>query len=339
MSSSMKEKVHDFVSGLHRQVVRAQRRPAWSVPLAPLQAGLGRVKEALGGAVIETLRYRNKELLGRMHARVLSTPPLRCNPEARVEVHTLTAHHHLTMYLTAIKSLLRFHDDVAVVVHDDGSLDADDRARLRGHVPGIRLIARAVADAEMNALLAARPCSRRLRETVVNALELFDNIILARTERLVNLNSDVLFVAEPTELIAWLTEDDASIAGVWEERPAKQQEFLAAYDCPFPPHVTTALACLPRDLYDGAFVEEALARAEYDWFTAQNVYPLLYQRQAGKRAVRFFDQQRYQSSGVFPDEAVFRHYWTSTGWFTELQSRDTTQVIESLGRGAHDDGG
>lgn len=289
-----------------------------------------RWKQRRDDRAIETLRYRNRELLAAMHESVLATPGLSCNPDARVEIHTVTAHHHLRMYLTAIKSLLRYHADIAVVVHDDGSLDDADRAHLRNHVRGVRVVDRAVADAEMEKILAGFPCSARLRERVVNALELFDNILLARTERLVNMNSDVLFLDEPRELIAWLAGEAAAIAGVYEERPARQVEFLAANDCPFPPHVTTALTCIHKQIYDFQLVESVLGRATPDWFTAQNVYPILFHKVAGTREIRFFDEKKYQSSGVFPDGAAFRHYWTSTGWFTDLQTRDSAQVIDEL---------
>ena len=290
------------------------------------------VKDGLAGSVIKKLRYRNRRLLRAMHEKILATPPLGCNPAAPVEVHTLTAHHHLTMYLTAIKSLLRYHAQVAVVVHDDGSLDGQDQDHLRRHVEGIRIIRRPAADAEMNAILAPYPRARALRARVVNALELFDNILLARTDRLVNMNSDVLFLGEPRALVSWLEQNDGSIAGVYEETPAQQQDFLRAQGCPFPPHVTTALSCLYRDIHDLPFVEDVLARSTPDWFTAQNVYPLLFHRQdtTRHRPVRFFDQRAYQSSGVFPEGAVFRHYWTSTGWFTDLQARDSQQVMTEL---------
>ena len=291
---------------------------------------MGRLKDLLAALAIRRLRYRKKRRLRAMHRSVLAPPPSSCNAGAAVELHTLTAHHHASMYLTAIKSLLRHHRDVAVVVHDDGSLDDADKANLRHHVQGIQIIERAAADAQMAVLLADFPHSRRLRERVINSFELFDNILLAKTDRIVNMNSDVLFLGRPTELIDWIERDDSTIAGVYEERPANQVDFLQRYGCPFPPHVTTALTCLPRRLYDFAFVEDVLARATPDWFTAQNVYPLLFHRQEGQHVNRFFDQGRYQSSGVFPEGAAFRHYWTSTGWFTDLQSSDSARVIAEL---------
>jgi hypothetical protein len=323
--------VHALVSKLYRGILDARRCGGWLRFLSPMGRWLGYVKERMDAALIRSQRYRDKGLLRAMHARVLTTAHSRCNAEATVEVHTLTAHHHLRMYLTAIKSLLRFYDDVAVVVHDDGSLNAEDAVTLRDHVRGIRIIKRASADAEMQSRQAACPASRRLRDKVVNALEVFDNILLARTERLVNLNSDVLFLSEPTELVEWIAKDDRSIAGVYEKTPAKQKDFLAAFGCPFPPHVTTALACLPRDIFDASFVEDILSRAESDWFTAQNVYPLLYHHQGDRHRVRFFDEDRYQSSGVFREGAAFRHYWTSTGWFSDLQACDSKRVLDALG--------
>src|ERR1017187_1906736 len=38
---------------------------------------------------------------------VNSTKPLRCNPASQTDLHTLTCHKHVFMYITAIKSLLR----------------------------------------------------------------------------------------------------------------------------------------------------------------------------------------------------------------------------------------
>jgi hypothetical protein len=162
-------------------------------------------------------------------------------------------------------------------------------------------------------------------------MELFDCILLAETERIVTMNSDVLFFQEPTELIEWILRDNQSIAGVYEERPAEQRAFLLKRDCPFPPHVTTALTCFYRGIYDPVFVEEVLANTRAGWFTAQNVFPLLFHNHRGQNRTRFFDKERYQASGVFPSDAIFRHYWTSTGRFTDLQCQDSGRVIGELG--------
>jgi hypothetical protein len=235
------------------------------------------------------------------------------------------------MYITAIKSLLRFYDDIAVVVHDDGSLNDTDRLTLQQQVSGLRIIDRGLADEQMGEKLANYPHARRLRDGIVNSLELFDNMLLSDADRIVNMNSDVLFFREPTEFMAWLVRNDRTIAGIHEAQPAEQREFLRQQSCVFPPHVTTALTCFHRGICDLEFVERVLSKTRHGWFTAQNVYPLLYNQAKDKYIIRFFDKDRYQASGVFPDDPVFRHYWTSTGRFTKLQCQDSNRVIRELG--------
>ena len=70
--------------------------------------------------------------------RVLKTPYLKCNPNAKVEIHTLTSHRHLFMYMTAIKSFLRYFNEIAVIVHDDGSLTKKDNVLLKHHIRGLK---------------------------------------------------------------------------------------------------------------------------------------------------------------------------------------------------------
>ena len=298
--------------------------------LAWLSSGLERAKTSVDGLAVDIRRSRNRELLIAMHAGVLDTPPIACNPAAQTSIHTVTGHHHFRMYLTAVKSLLRYAPDLAVVVHDDGSLNSDDVAHLKAHLPGVTHIDRKSADEQMNELLARYPHSRKLRDRVVNSLELFDNLLLARTRRVINMNSDVLFLREPAELLTWIAGDDPAIVGVYEAEPAGQAAFLARHGSAFPPHVTTALACLYPEAADLDFVESILSVTTPDWFTAQNVYPLLYERLAAKRSTRFLDERAYQASGVFEEGAIFRHYWSSTAKFTQTQSKDSARVFSEL---------
>jgi len=298
--------------------------------LSLLSAGLEHTKTRVDELAVRIRRSRSRRELDAMYAAVAKTPPLRCNPQAETAVHTVTSRHHLRMYLTAIKSLLRYHDDIAVVLHDDGSLDAADVALVMLHVPGVRLIPRNSADQDMSRILARYPHCRRLRERVVNSLELFDNMLLAPATRVVNLNSDVLFLREPTAVLEWLAGGDPSIVGVYEAEPAGQAALLARRGSRFPAHVTTALACFYPGTCDLDLVEDVLAETTLDWFTAQNLYPLLYERQAQHHTARFFDQDSYQASGVFTEGAIFRHYWTSTGKFTDVQERDSARVLDAL---------
>jgi hypothetical protein len=236
------------------------------------------------------------------------------------------------MYITAIKSLLRYYNDIAVVVHDDGSFTEYDKQLVEDHIGGVTVIDKATADAVVAEKMAAFPLCRKFRKKVVNAMELFDNILLARKEKLVSMNSDVLFLKKPHEVIEWLQSETHSIMGVYEEQPSHQKEFLQKWNCPVPPHVTLCFIAFYKRLFDVAFIEEILTRTGFDWYTAQNIYPLLFSRAGEKPPIVFFNTERYQSSGTFPDNAVFRHYWTSTGFFNEIQFNDADSVIGEMSK-------
>src|SRR5207244_4240278 len=48
--------------------------------------------------------------------------PIPCNPSGSCGVHTMLSAVDLPLYLVGIKSLLRFYNSMAVVVHSDGTL-------------------------------------------------------------------------------------------------------------------------------------------------------------------------------------------------------------------------
>src|ERR1019366_346638 len=153
---------------------------------------------------LRALYWRWRESPGRLYRNfrpVDSTRPLRCNPASQTEIHTLTCHKHVFMYITAIKSFLRFVSDVAVVVHDDGSLTPEDITTIERHIDGIKVIRRPDADEVMGRLLAAYPKTARYRSEVINSLELTDHALLASRERLIITNSDTLFLQRPDEVI------------------------------------------------------------------------------------------------------------------------------------------
>jgi hypothetical protein len=150
-------------------------------------------------AIYRRLRAKPDEFY-RNFKPVNSTPPLRCNPASRTEIHTLTCHRHLFMYITAAKSLLRFFSDVAVVVHDDGSLTTNDIATIKRHIEGIKVIRRCDADKTVGDLFAPFPKTTTYRAKIINSLELTDHALLAGKEKLIISNSDILFLRRPDDV-------------------------------------------------------------------------------------------------------------------------------------------
>ena len=283
-------------------------------------------------AIYSRLRTNQKELYYKFRS-VHLTKPLRCNPNSRTELHALTCHNHLFMYITAVKSLLRFVSDVALVVHDDGSLTAKDIARIKHHVEGIKVIRRRDADRITRELLGPFPKTRNYRAAITNSLELTDHALFAGREKLLIINSDVLFLQRPDEVIQWMASDNGEVICVYEEEPRHQAAFLARARSSFPAHVTLALVGLYKDIVDPAETEELLNYAgpsHESWYLGQNALAALIGRKIEPNKLRFLDQRLYQASGVFTEGAVFRHYWTSMASLRKQHFADAAKVIADL---------
>lgn len=111
----------------------------------------------------------------------------------------------VAMYLTAIKSLLRFQPEVSVVVHSDGTLDGPSRTILSQHVPGVRIIHAEEADAFAEQALGKESLLFTWRNVYSSFRRLIDAVLWCRAERRVMMDSDVLFLREPIEILEWIS--------------------------------------------------------------------------------------------------------------------------------------
>lgn len=146
-------------------------------------------------------RYGDPLLFG----SVRQTPPITCNPAADTALHTAVPHRYVNAYLLAIKSFLRYHADVAVIAHDDGTLRDEDRVLIRNHVPGARIVDRAWADREF-AARAGDDFLTRVRGSYTSYLKLFDPGWVGEHSRIVVVDTDVLFLRRPQAVIDWIRD-------------------------------------------------------------------------------------------------------------------------------------
>jgi hypothetical protein len=136
--------------------------------------------------------------------KVYQTPPTPCDPSAGCELHTMLSAQDVPLYLLAVKSLLRFHPALAVVVHSDGTLGEAHELLLRRHVPGCRFI-----PADKAHDLAARSLGTdsflfRCRGFDVHYRRLIDTGLWSVTGKRIIMDADVLVVQEPREVIEWV---------------------------------------------------------------------------------------------------------------------------------------
>ena len=162
------------------------------------------------------LGFRFLRYLSKPYNRVLQlilipkTPAVSCVLHGRPEIHSLVCHRHAYNYILAIKSFLRFYNDVTVIVHDDGSLTKKDKDTIKKHIRNINIIDRGYADVKINKILDQYPNCRRYRDAFVNALQLFDYMLLCESNKIVSLDSDILFFKKPDTLIDWLRDGKTS---------------------------------------------------------------------------------------------------------------------------------
>lgn len=89
----------------------------------------------------------------------------------------------------------------ALCVHDDGSLTAAIRDTLASHFPKARILHRKQSEVEVLAELAELPRCKKFRQSNPLSPKVFDFRHHLQADRMLLLDSDVLFFKEPTELL------------------------------------------------------------------------------------------------------------------------------------------
>jgi len=217
-------------------------------------------------------RYQHQYLFRRL---ALRSQPVPVPASSDAEVHVLFGHSRVLSAIATLKSLYRFlPTPYALVVHDDGSLTSSDRALVEAHFPGFRLIPRAVADQEVLGELRRRDLMRcaRLREELIFALKLFDLQFYGQGRALLYVDTDILFLHEPTELISALSKspdewvdrynEDIHSGYAWPAEEIQRHTSISMLPC-----INAGMLCIRRDELDWEFYEQCLAmpglRAQY----------------------------------------------------------------------------
>jgi hypothetical protein len=136
--------------------------------------------------------------------RILETPPLPCDPAGSCSVHTMLSARDVAMYLPAIKSFLRFCPSAAVVAHSDGSLDEQAVDLLRHHVPGARVLLATETNERARQALGADSYLFRWRSHDASWRRLIDTELWCISPKRLILDSDVIVLRRPEEVIAWI---------------------------------------------------------------------------------------------------------------------------------------
>lgn len=159
------------------------------------------------GKIRKTIRNLVRQ---RLRNQVAFSPP---SPVAErglpFSPHTLVCHQDILLAICSSKALnLAMERALPWVFHDDGSLTSEDIKMLSCHFPGSRIVERKESDLFYKATENI-PFVRRLRKMHVMLLKLGDLHVYSPTNKILYVDSDVLFLKKPDFLLARLFDDCA----------------------------------------------------------------------------------------------------------------------------------
>jgi hypothetical protein len=172
-------------------------------PLFPMRVA----RPSLGSLL---LRFRQKYKHGvmaayyrdRVRPRILATRPMECGSREVCEIHVLTSSADWLNLVWTLKSFFYYSGQRnALCIHDDGSLGPQATATLLDHFPGARVIGREQADDQVGRSLRHFPRCLQFRRSNHLAPKVFDFAYYLTSDRMLLIDSDILFFSRPDELL------------------------------------------------------------------------------------------------------------------------------------------
>ena len=194
---------------------------------------------------------------------ILATPPFEHTDDTRFEIHVLTSIDDWLNLLWTLKSFYHWSGcRYALCIHDDGTLTPTACGHLQTAFPKARLIRRSESDKRLEPMLANYPRSREFRATNKLSLKVFDFQAYLEAERLVLLDSDILFFAAPSVLLALAGDPAATFNSLnkdWRHGYSFETEQVQPLlDFTLPPLINAGLGLIHRGSVRFDWVEEFL---------------------------------------------------------------------------------
>lgn len=131
-----------------------------------------------------------------------------------VEIHSLMCHRDVLYAVNCLKSLIRYEEfaNMPIFIHDDGSLNSDDKNILLSVSDKITIIDRSYADSQILNLIKDKPncINYRIKESHINLwhkIKLFDYYYFSKTKKILGLDSDLLFLRRPDDVIKYISSN------------------------------------------------------------------------------------------------------------------------------------
>lgn len=146
------------------------------------------------------LRSARRSLIQR---RILTTPPIRTEKKGETEVRILTWRRDWLNALWALKSFYHFAGVSFPLFIHDGGLTVRQRDYLSVHFPDATIISQSLGDSHVHGYFEAHQLQRctDYRRKNIAAIKVFDFFVMSTAERILSIDSDILFFRRPAQLL------------------------------------------------------------------------------------------------------------------------------------------
>lgn len=243
---------------------------------------------------------------------ILKTKPVAQTSDHTCEIHVLTCAKDWLNLVWTLKTFYHYSQrHYALCIHDDGTLTEENRATLHHHFPNARIIDRPAADARVLAELAAYPRCLEFRKTNHLSPKIFDFTSYLDSDRMLLLDSDILFFQEPTALLRRIEDPqyalntvNGDMANAFTVDPAMVQD-----KCGFTmiQRFNSGLGLIHKASLNRDWIEEFLSLPNvigHFWQIEQTLYALCSSRYGGELLPPLYDV--HLEGGI--NGAPSRHY-------------------------------
>jgi hypothetical protein len=219
--------------------------------------------------------YNLNDISNRFFSEIKNTSPFKSNTNSSVEIHTILCKRDRNMYILAIKSFLRYYNNVKIIVHSDGSLDKKDIFLLKKHIIGINIINN--SDKIVNKFLKNKPYCKMLRDYRVNAKQLFDYYVFAKNNKIISFDSDLIFLKKPNEIIEWIENKNNEIRYHNESKGQGHTEIFNKYKIKEVGGINCGFLCYYKDMMNYDLIEKTISKLKKDkgWHWSQGYFNLV----------------------------------------------------------------
>lgn len=192
--------------------------------------------------------------------RILRLNPIPVESESFREVHLLSCRKDFMAMLWVLYSFYFYSKkNFPLIVHDDGSLDYRHEKILKKLFPGSRIIFRLQSDYEMQNFLMNFQNCRKLRESCVYSIKIFDFLYYCKADSMIIIDSDILFFKEISDIFFrkdlkfnFLMED------LWSNYEISTEDIERSFNIVVPEKINSGLGLIWKQSIDLAFIEEIL---------------------------------------------------------------------------------